>query len=357
MDNLAHTLIGAALGRAVAPRELPAAGWIGAIAGNAPDWSEILLSPGSWTPRSGVDYLVQHRGITHSFLGAAVEIVVLTVLAGAMLRVWARRRALTPPPWRWVAACVAVAVVSHLYLDWQGSYGLRPFLPWSERWYYADWVAIVDPLFWVVPLVALAWGARRHWAPALVYLLTLVGVVTVVLWLGRNVVAWWVPPVILGCAGAGVVGWHRHWFGVTGRRRAAAWGLLVLAGYAAANAGASGRAQAVARASATRRFGPDARWAALTVVGRPFHWDILLASRDSVAGPGWAAPRRLEHPAVRTALKTSQGRAIAGFARFLMAAVDSSGGRVRVSLWDARFHTAGPGPAARGWAAVQVLVR
>jgi len=30
MDNLAHTLVGAALGRAVGGRELPASGWIGA---------------------------------------------------------------------------------------------------------------------------------------------------------------------------------------------------------------------------------------------------------------------------------------------------------------------------------------
>jgi len=51
MDNLAHTLVGAALGRAIAGRELPAAGWIGAIAGNAPDWAELVLKPSSWAPR------------------------------------------------------------------------------------------------------------------------------------------------------------------------------------------------------------------------------------------------------------------------------------------------------------------
>ncbi|PYP76945.1 MAG: hypothetical protein DMD25_09545 [Gemmatimonadetes bacterium] len=149
MDNLAHTLIGAALGRAVAGRELPAAGWIGAIAGNVPDWAELLLKPGSWAPRAGGEYLVYHRGITHSFVGGAVEIATLTGLVGLVLRLWAGRRGVSPPPWRWVAACVTATVVSHLYLDWQGSYGLRPFLPWSAQWYYGDWVAIVDPFFWV----------------------------------------------------------------------------------------------------------------------------------------------------------------------------------------------------------------
>src|SRR5438876_524319 len=91
MDNLAHTLVGAALGRAVAGRELPAAGWVGAIAGNAPDWAELLLQPAAWTARAGGEYLVYHRGITHSFAGAAVEIVALTGLVGLLMRVWARR--------------------------------------------------------------------------------------------------------------------------------------------------------------------------------------------------------------------------------------------------------------------------
>src|SRR5437870_4532016 len=264
MDPLAHTLVGAALGRAVAGRDVPAAGWIGAIAANAPDWSELVLQPGSWPPRTGGEYLVVHRGITHSFLGAAVEILVLTGLVGLMLGLWAGRRGVPHPPWRWVAACVTATVASHLYLDWQGSYGLRPLLPWSAQWYYADWVAIVDPFFWVVPLVALAWGSRRHWAPALMYLGTLVGVTTLVLWRGNDLVEWWLRLAMVGCAAAGVVGWTRHWFGVAGRRRAAAYGLVVLAGYAVANAGVSVVAKTQARSAATRRFGPDARWGALT---------------------------------------------------------------------------------------------
>src|SRR5439155_3947165 len=207
MDNLAHALIGAALGRAVAGRELPAAGWIGAIAGNAPDWAELLLKPGSWAPRAGGEYLVYHRGITHSFVGGAVEIATLTGLVGLVLRLWAGRRGVSPSPWRWVAACVTATVVSHLYLDWQGSYGLRPFLPWSSRWYYADWIAIVDPFFWIVPLVALAWGARRHWLPALGYVGALFGVTALVLWAPRPLVAPWVRLAVLGGGVVCATGW------------------------------------------------------------------------------------------------------------------------------------------------------
>src|SRR5947199_206140 len=285
MDPLAHTLVGAALGRAVAGRDVPAAGWIGAIAANAPDWSELVLKPDLWPPRAGGEYLVFHRGITHSFVGAAVEAAVLTGLVGVLLRLWARRAMVPAPLWRWVAT----------------------------------------------------------------------GVTTLVLWRGHDLAVWWVRLARVGCAAAGVVGWTRHWFGVAGRRRAAAYGLMVLAAYAAANAGGSLVAKAQIRAAAAQRFGPDARWAALTMVGRPLRWEGLSASPDSVAGRGWAVARHLDHPAVRAALITSQGRAIAQFARFLAAAVDSSNGGVRVSLWDVRYHA--PGSGADGWATVQVPLR
>src|SRR5438552_1931980 len=129
MDPLAHTLVAAALGRAVSDRRIPWAGLLGAIAGNAPDWTEPIVTPPFWTPRSGPAYLLYHRGITHSFAGAAVLIVGLTAVAGLLLRWLAARRGAAPPPWRWIAACVAAGVTSHLYLDWQGSYGVRPVLP------------------------------------------------------------------------------------------------------------------------------------------------------------------------------------------------------------------------------------
>jgi len=131
--------------------------------------------------------------------------------------------------------------------------------------------------------------------------------------------------------------------------------VLVLAAYAATNALASVLAQHAARRAATARFGPAAQWAALTIVGRPFHWELLAASADSIAGPGWTLARHLDHPAVRAARATPQGHAIAQFARFLAAQVDTSGSGVRVSLWDVRYHR--PGSGAPGWAAVQVRVR
>src|SRR5207247_2163149 len=224
MDNLARTLVGAALGRAVADRKVPGAALLGALAGNAPDWTELLVSPEAVAPRFGPPspspspYLLYHRGITPSLIGPAAEIAALSALVGLALHWQARRTGARPAPWRWIVALIAATVASHLYLDWQGSYGLRPFLPWSSRWYYADWIAIVDPFFWIVPLVALAWGARRHWLPALGYVGALLGVTALVLWARRPLVA---PRAAARCAGSRFTPGETPWRGATGPCRAA----------------------------------------------------------------------------------------------------------------------------------------
>src|SRR2546425_5231305 len=215
MDNLAHALVGAALGRAVADGRAPQAALVGAVAANAPDWAEFLVG---FRGRR-LDSYTLRRGITHSFLGAAVEIAGLTLLIGVAALWWARRRGTPAPAWRWIALCVGATVLSHLVMDWQGSYGLRPWLPWSGRWYYGDTVAIVDPFFWLVPLVALGWGARRHWLP--LALVVAVGVPITVVVLHADQAGPGLKGVFAALCVVAAVGWTRHWVGVVGRRRAA----------------------------------------------------------------------------------------------------------------------------------------
>ena len=339
MDNLAHALVGAALGRAVADRHVPHAAWIGAIAANAPDWTEFLVG----LPGSRADYLVLHRGITHSLLGAGIEIAALTALVAAAW--W---RAGTRPPWRWLLACVGIAVLSHLFMDWQGSYGWRPFLPWSNVWYYLDWVAIVDPFYWLVPLTALAWGANRHWLPLSGF--ALIGAAIAVLMLVQHeLVAPWVLIVSAVIATLGVVGWTGFWFGPVRGQRLAGYALLLLAVYAGAQGIASGRRKAAIASVAARRFGPAATWAALTEIGHPFTWEAIYASVDTVAGDDWSLPRHTDVPDVARALRdTRDGRAIAQFARFLAAEVDSSAATIYIR--DARYARA----SRNGWGVVRI---
>jgi len=353
VDNLAHTLVGAALGRAVGAGRVPAAGWIGAVAANAPDWSEFLL--GFWPSRGSISYYSLHRGITHSLVGAAVGSV------GIALAVWLLHAALrrkggrkdgppAPPlPLGVLAILVSAAVFSHVYMDWQGSYGVRLFLPWNVSWHYLDWVAIVDPFFWLVPLVALAWGSERHWRD----LLPTVLLAAIIAWavLAVDGVPVWLR---IGCGVLlvlGAVGWVQHWFGVASRRPVSALALLALACYAGAQGVAGVPVKAATRRAAVTRFGPDAQWAPLARVGHPFAWEPVVASRDTVAGPGWVLPRHLDDPRVQHVLQeTPAGRALSQFARFLTATVDSGPEGVVVTLRDARYAR----PPATGWGVVTV---
>jgi inner membrane protein len=349
MDNLAHAVVGAALGRAVADRKVPFAALTGIIAANAPDWTEFLIGlPG---PRA--EFLELHRGITHSLAGAIVEILALTLLVGGGW--WIARRSMARrgheiavPAWRSLALCVGVTVLSHLYMDWQGSYGWRPFLPWSGRWYYLDWVAIADVFFWVIPLIALVWGMERHWIP-LVAFLTLLSLITLVMVRNAALVAPWVWVVYAMLCAIAVVGWSRYWFGPVARQRAAVLALAVLALYAGAQGIVSQQRKSAIQHEAIRRFGPGSSWAALTNIGRPFTWEPMYASADTVATTDWRAPRNLRVPAVKRAIdSTPDGRAMSHFARFLAADVDSA--TKTIYLRDARYARTG----RDGWAVVRV---
>lgn len=348
MDNLAHALVGAAIGRAVADRHVARAGLIGVVAANAPDWTELFIG----LPGTRAEYLVLHRGITHSLIGALIQAIGLTLLIGGGWRAarwWLGRsgRSVAVPAWRWLLLCIGAAVLSHLYMDWQGSYGWRPFLPWITTWYYLDWVAIADVFFWIVPLIALAWGAERHWLP-LSGALVVGSFMTLIVVDARQVAAPWVLVVYAILCAVAVVGWIRYWVGPVARQRAAASALLLLAAYSTAQGIFLQQRKGEIHREAERRFGAGATWAALTDVGRPFTWEAMYASRDTVAGDDWQLPRHLSAPLVARALRTPDGLAMLQFARFLAAEVDSA--NQTVFLRDARYARAG----RDGWGVMPV---
>jgi hypothetical protein len=143
------------------------------------------------------------------------------------------------------------------------------------------------------------------------------------------------------------VGWIHHWFGPVARQRAAAFALLLLALYAGAQGIAVAHRKTEIRREAQQRFGNGATWAALTNVGQPFTWEAIYAGVDTVAGDDWRMPRHLRIPAVERALReTHEGRAMAQFARFLAAEVDSN----TIYVMDARYARA----ARDGWAVVRI---
>ena len=93
-----------------------------------------------------------HRGFTHSFLGIAI---VSAAVVGFVYLIWhLRGRKLKdpnlPPRWGLLFGFAYLAGLSHILLDYTNDYGVRPFWPFSERWYSWDIVFIVEPVILIL---------------------------------------------------------------------------------------------------------------------------------------------------------------------------------------------------------------
>ena len=154
MDNVCHTLLGVAVARAGLQRTTSLATATAAIASNLPDIDVLVFA-------TDVPSVAFRRGITHG-----VPAQVLLPIGFAALMWWiARRRAAHAATARFGAllAISYVGVLSHVFLDYLNTYGVRLLSPVSERWFYGDAAFIVDLWLWLT-LGAGAWlagGIRR----------------------------------------------------------------------------------------------------------------------------------------------------------------------------------------------------
>jgi inner membrane protein len=161
MDNLCHTLVGAALGEAGLKRRTRYGNATLMIASNLPDVDVLAFATG--TPSVAL-----RRGWTHGVLAQ----VLLPVLLTAVIVAVARRRPVASgshvadPPLRvgdvlWLSY---LGVALHVLMDLLNTYGVRLLMPFDGRWFYGDVLFIVDPWLWVV-LGAGVWIARRRHSP------------------------------------------------------------------------------------------------------------------------------------------------------------------------------------------------
>ena len=95
----------------------------------------------------------------------------LSVLLFAAVRLWWRYRKVEPSAAdvRVLIVLAVLAPLLHLALDFTNSYGVHPFWPVDNHWYYGDAVFIVEPLIWAcsAPLLfTLRSGACAHWSPS-----------------------------------------------------------------------------------------------------------------------------------------------------------------------------------------------
>lgn len=146
MDNLTHSLVGLTAAKAGLERLSPGATTLCVLAANAPDSDIVVLAFGDrWS------FLQHHRGITHAIVGVITLAIVLPLIFYGIDRLWSRYKD-KPPQTNLKGLLIASFVTSatHPLLDWTNNYGIRWFLPWSQKWSYGDFVFIVDPYLWLI---------------------------------------------------------------------------------------------------------------------------------------------------------------------------------------------------------------
>jgi inner membrane protein len=98
-----------------------------------------------------------HRGFTHSFVGVPLDAV---VVVGFVYLIWRLRRrshvnSKLQPRWGLLFLYACLAGLSHILLDFTNNYGVRPFWPFSEKWYSWDIVFIAEPVMWAMLILGL----------------------------------------------------------------------------------------------------------------------------------------------------------------------------------------------------------
>lgn len=157
MDNLCHTLVGAAFGEAGLKARTRFGNPVLMIAANLPDID--VLSFVADTPAVAL-----RRGMTHGVLAQGLLPIALT---GVVLLVdgwWPPRHGTTRARAAPLLLLSYIGVLSHVGLDWLNNYGVRLLMPYSNRWFYGDSVFIVDPWLWLA-LGLGAFLARRRVRP------------------------------------------------------------------------------------------------------------------------------------------------------------------------------------------------
>jgi inner membrane protein len=178
MDNVTHTLIGVLAGEACAVRGPATSSGLSAhqrrnlyvtlmaVGSNLPDLDFLY----STITGSKLDYLLHHRGHTHTLLG----IVAIALVLGFTAEWWIRRRAQSVTRsdrlGAWFVALLAPTL--HIAMDAANNYGVHPWWPINADWFYGDSIFIIEPLFWAAcaPLLFLLRTRAARISVALVLL-------------------------------------------------------------------------------------------------------------------------------------------------------------------------------------------
>lgn len=154
MDPVTQGLLGAAVGHAVAGRQLGKAAIIlGFFGGQSPDLDVLMVSDAE-----SIDYWRYHRGITHSLFFAPVVAAPLTAAS-----VWISQRIeryRNPATWqRWYVFWLLV-LITHPMLDFITHFGTKLFMPLTDGRYGISALAVIDPAYSLILVFALISAMR-----------------------------------------------------------------------------------------------------------------------------------------------------------------------------------------------------
>ena len=283
MDPFTHTLVGLTAAKAGLERLSPLATTVCVLAANSPD-SDIIV--GLTTDRW--NYLHHHRGVTHSIVGVITLAIIVPTLVSLVDHGWGRlRRHQARSRYRGLLLASAIATATHPLMDWTNNYGLRPFLPWSGRWFYGDLVFIVDPFIILLVGGAAFLATSNRWPKIVLWLLLGATFVTLSFVIGGTR-----DPSLQGAAAARIVlligvvvfGTVRVAGIARGRERIIAAGALTLVicywgGLALTHHSALNAATSVASDAATQFNESLLRVVAMPTLANPTQW-LCVAETD-----------------------------------------------------------------------------
>jgi len=139
------------MGRAGLNRKTALATLTLTLAAEAPDLDVIGAFRG---PAFG---FAHHRGFTHSFVGVPLDAAVVVGFVYLIWRLGGRKikDPKLPPRWGLLFFYACLAGLSHILLDFTNNYGVRPFWPFSGKWYSWDIVFIFEPVIFAFLILGL----------------------------------------------------------------------------------------------------------------------------------------------------------------------------------------------------------
>jgi inner membrane protein len=180
VDNICHTLVGAAFGEAGLKRQTRFGNATLMIAANLPDLDVLVFA-------TDLPSVAFRRGWTHGILAQALLPIALTAAMVGVARLFHGRGDAPPVRVRGLLLLSYVGVLSHVALDLLNNYGVRLLMPFSNRWFYGDAVFIIDPWLWLALGAGIWLTRRRAIAAAARHALTLAAVYIVAMSINARV--------------------------------------------------------------------------------------------------------------------------------------------------------------------------